>query len=85
MYLGSTKCLLEVLFMSSNGSRNQKAVPEAKNALRQFKYESAGEIGVKVPEDGYWGDMTSRECGSVGGQMVKKLIEMAEHQLIQSR
>lgn len=72
--------------MNNNvGSRNQKAVPEAKNALRQFKYETASEIGVTVPENGYWGDMTSRECGSVGGQMVKKLIEMAENQLIQGR
>lgn len=68
--------------MSNSGSRNQKAVPEAKAALQQFKYEVANEIGVKVPENGYWGDMTSRECGSVGGFMVKKLIEMAEEQLL---
>lgn len=68
--------------MSINSSRNQKAVPEAKAALQQFKYEIANEIGVKVPSSGYWGDMTSRECGSVGGYMVKKLIEMAEGQLI---
>jgi hypothetical protein len=68
--------------MSYSGSRNQKAVPEAKAALDQFKHEVASEIGVKVPESGYWGDMTSRECGSVGGYMVKRLIEMAEEQLI---
>jgi len=66
----------------TTGSRNQKVVPEAKAALSQFKYEVADEIGVKVPEDGYWGDMTSRECGSVGGFMVKRLIQMAEEQLI---
>jgi hypothetical protein len=74
---------LEVLYMSnSSSSRNQKAVPEARTALQHFKYEVANEIGVKVPESGYWGDMTSRECGSVGGFMVKKMIEMAEEQLL---
>lgn len=67
------------------GTKNQKAVPEAKNALDNFKYEVANEIGVKVPENGYWGNMTSRECGSVGGHMVKRMIEMAEDQLIGRR
>lgn len=65
-----------------SNSKNRKAVPGAKDALEQFKYEIASEIGVDVPEDGYWGNMTSRECGTVGGTMVKKLIEMAENQLI---
>lgn len=64
------------------GSKNQKAVPDAKQALSQFKYEVANEIGVKVPQSGYWGNMTSRECGSVGGYMVKRMIQMAEEQLI---
>lgn len=71
--------------MSYSTSKNQKAVPEAKAALQQFKYEVANEIGVKVPESGYWGDMTSKECGSVGGFMVKRLIEMAEGQLVGGR
>lgn len=66
----------------SNGSRNQKAVPEAKSALNQFKYEIADEVGIEVPKDGYWGNMTSRQCGTVGGYMVKRLIQMAEEQLI---
>lgn len=69
----------------TSGSRNQKAVPEAKGALNQFKYEIADEIGIKVPDNGYWGEMTSRDCGSVGGYMVKKLIMMAEEQLIGKR
>lgn len=68
--------------MSSSSSRNQKAVPEAKHALNQFKYEVADEIGIKVPENGYWGDVTSRECGALGGNMVKKLVQMAEEELI---
>jgi len=69
----------------SNGSRNQKAVPEAKSALNQFKYEIADEVGIDVPEDGYWGNMTSRQCGTVGGYMVKRMIQMAEEQLIGRR
>ena len=59
--------------MASTSSR--KVVPEARHALDTFKYEVAGEIGVKPPETGYWGNMTSRDCGSVGGFMVKKMVE----------
>lgn len=65
-----------------SSSRSRKAVPGAKDTLEQFKYEIADEIGVDVPDDGYWGEMTSKQCGAVGGMMVKKLIEMAESQLI---
>lgn len=63
-------------------SKNQNTIPEARHALDVFKNEVANEIGVKVPENGYWGEMTSRECGSVGGNMVKKLVAMGEQQLM---
>ena len=53
-------------------SRNRKAVPEAKAALDQFKYEVANEIGVPLKQ-GYNGDLTSYQNGSVGGHMVKKI------------
>lgn len=69
----------------TTGSRNQTLVPEAKGALERIKYEIADEIGVQVPENDYWGNLTSRECGSVGGFMVKKLIAMAEEQLVNRR
>ena len=52
-------------------------VPEAKEALNKFKMEAASEVGVNLKE-GYNGDLTSREAGSVGGQMVKKMIESYE-------
>lgn len=52
-------------------------VPEAKTALERFKMEAAGEVGVNL-KDGYNGDLTSKQTGSVGGQMVKKMIEHAE-------
>jgi len=55
-------------------SRNKKAVPEAKAALDAFKYEVANEIGVPLKQ-GYNGDLTSFQNGSVGGYMVKKMIE----------
>ena len=59
---------------------NRAAVPEAKSALDRFKYEVAGEIGVPL-KDGYNGDLTSRQNGSVGGYMVKKMIEAQEQQM----
>ena len=55
-------------------SSNRAAVPEAKGALDKFKYEVANELGVPLTE-GYNGDLTSRQNGSVGGYMVKKMIE----------
>lgn len=62
------------------GSTNKAAVPEAKEALDRFKYEVASEIGVPLT-DGYNGDLTSRQNGSVGGYMVKKMIEAQERQM----
>lgn len=64
----------------SNRSSNRAAVPEAKSTLDRFKYEVAGEIGVPL-KDGYNGDLTSRQNGSVGGYMVKKMIEAQEQQM----
>lgn len=64
----------------SNKSSNRAAVPEAKGALDRFKYEVANEIGVPL-KDGYNGDLTSKQNGSVGGYMVKKMIEAQERQM----
>ena len=55
-------------------SSNKKLVPEAKEALDKFKMEAANEVGVNLKQ-GYNGDLTSKQAGSVGGQMVKKMIE----------
>ena len=59
----------------ANRSSNRAAVPEAKGALDKFKYEVASELGVPLT-DGYNGDLTSKQNGSVGGYMVKKMIEL---------
>ena len=56
------------------------AVPEAKSAMNRFKEEVASELGVNL-EDGYNGDLTSREAGSIGGEMVKKMIMKQEQQM----
>ena len=61
-------------------SSNRTAVPEAKGALDKFKYEVANELGVPLT-DGYNGDLTSRQAGSIGGQMVKKMIKKYEQDL----
>lgn len=57
----------------ARNSSNQILVPQARAAMDQFKYEAAQEVGVNLKQ-GYNGDLTSREAGSIGGQMVKKMI-----------
>ena len=64
----------------SNKSTNTAAVPEAKGALDRFKFEVANELGVPLT-DGYNGNLTSKQNGSVGGYMVKKMIKAQERQM----
>ena len=64
----------------SSRSSNTTAVPEAKGALDRFKYEVANELGVPLT-NGYNGNLTSKQNGSVGGYMVKKMIEAQERQM----
>ena len=56
----------------------QPCQPNAREAMNRFKMEAAGEVGVNLKQ-GYNGDLTSRQAGSVGGQMVKKMIEAYEN------
>ena len=64
----------------SNRNSNKLTVPEARAAMDKFKMEAASEVGVDLKE-GYNGHLTFREAGSVGGQMVKKMIESYEKNL----
>ena len=64
---------------TKNGS-NQGMVPEARAAMDRFKMEAAAEVGINLKQ-GYNGDLTSRQAGSIGGQMVKKMIESYEQSL----
>lgn len=61
---------------------NRALVQDASSALDQFKYEVAREMQIRIPDDNYWGDIPARQCGAVGGHMVKKMIEMAEQNLV---
>ena len=66
--------------MASNNS-NIKAVPEAMDALEKFKYEVANEVGVTL-KDGYNGNISARDAGRIGGNMVRKMIQQAENNMI---
>ena len=67
--------------MSNSSNRsNRLVVPGAREAMDKFKMEAANEVGVNLKQ-GYNGDLTSRQAGSVGGQMVKKMIESYENGL----
>ncbi|MGI6745596.1 MAG: Small, acid-soluble spore protein C1 [Firmicutes bacterium ADurb.Bin300] len=59
-------------------SNNRAVVPQAREALNKFKMEAASEVGVNLKQ-GYNGDLTSKQAGSVGGQMVKKMIQAYEN------
>ncbi len=67
--------------MAQGQRRNVYVVPEARQALYNFKYEVANSIGVQPPADDYWGHLSSRDCGAVGGNMVRRMIELAERSL----
>ena len=63
-----------------NSNNNKKLVPEAMSALDKFKYEVASEVGVNLKE-GYNGDISSRDAGRIGGNMVKKMIQQVENNM----
>ncbi|MGG1312070.1 MULTISPECIES: alpha/beta-type small acid-soluble spore protein [Cohnella] len=67
----------------AEGSRssNQLLVPQANAALDQLKYEVAQELGIAIPQDGYYGNMVTRDTGSIGGNITKRLVTIAEQQL----
>ena len=61
-------------------SKSKSMVPEAREGLNRFKMEAANEVGVTLKQ-GYNGDLTSKQAGSIGGQMVKKMVEQYENGL----
>ena len=65
---------------NSSSGTNRMAVPEAMDAMKRFKEEVASELGVPL-KDGYNGDLTSKQAGSIGGEMVKKMIMKQEEQM----
>ena len=66
--------------MSRSSNSNTTSVPEAKGAMNRFKQEVASELGISLKE-GYNGDLTSRQAGSIGGEMVRKKIQRQEEEM----
>ena len=66
---------------NNSSSSNQLVVPQARAALEQMKYEVAQELGIQLPQDGYYGNMTTRDMGSIGGYITRRLVQIAEQQL----
>ena len=64
----------------ANNNSNRKLVPEAQEALDKFKYEVASEVGVSL-KNGYNGDISSRDAGRIGGNMVKKMVQDYEQRI----
>jgi hypothetical protein len=70
--------------MGSGQKKNSILVPEASKAMYQFKYEMANEVGISNQIQGdYWGNISSRDCGAVGGAMTRKMIQTVEKSLSQ--
>ena len=65
---------------NSSSGTNRMAVPEAKDAMKRFKEEVASELGLPL-KDGYNGDLTSKQAGSIGGELVKKMIMKQDEQM----
>ena len=65
----------------SNNNSSRMEVPQAKEAMDRFKMEVASELGVPLKNGGYNGDLTSRQAGSIGGEMVRKMIKKQEEQM----
>ncbi|MFD2670707.1 small, acid-soluble spore protein, alpha/beta type [Marinicrinis sediminis] len=57
---------------------NALVVPQANQALQQLKYEVAQELGIQVPQDGYYGNMATRDTGAIGGHITRRLVQIAE-------
>lgn len=71
---------MQLIFKESKKIMAKNVVPEAKEAMERFKMEAASEVGVNLKQ-GYNGDLTSRQAGSIGGQMVKKMIKSYEESM----
>ena len=67
--------------MAQGQKSNTLVNPLAAKAMEQFKYEVASELGIQTPQSGYWGEMTTRDTGAIGGHMVRKMVEAYENSL----
>lgn len=63
-------------------ARNRPLVPQAEQILDQMKFEAAQELGIQIPQDGYYGHMTTRDMGAIGGHMTRRLVRMAQEKML---
>jgi len=80
-YINGTTAKEVTSNVAQGQKRNKLVVPEAAKAMEQLKMETAREIGIQAPADGYWGNYSSRDNGAVGGHMVRKMIEDYQRRL----
>jgi hypothetical protein len=74
-----------IMAQGQSGNNNVLVVPQAKQALQQLKYEVAQELGIQIPQDGYYGYMATRDTGAIGGHITRRLVQIAEQQLAGNR
>ncbi|WP_261304552.1 alpha/beta-type small acid-soluble spore protein [Paenibacillus andongensis] len=67
--------------MARRRNSNTLVVQQARAALEQMKYEVAQELGIQIPQDGYYGYMATRDTGAIGGNITRRLVQLAEQQL----
>lgn len=67
--------------MSTNRSSNKLVVPQATAALDQMKFEVAQELGISIPQDGYYGNVATKDAGSIGGYITRRLVQIGEQAL----
>ncbi|MBP1991220.1 alpha/beta-type small acid-soluble spore protein [Paenibacillus eucommiae] len=67
--------------MARRRSSNTLLIPQAQQALDQLKYEVAQELGIQIPQDGYYGNMATRDAGAIGGHITRRLVQIAEQQI----
>jgi hypothetical protein len=67
--------------MANDRNSNQLVVQQARAALDQLKFEAAQELGIQIPQDGYYGNMLTKDTGRIGGNITRRLVQIAEQQL----
>ena len=60
---------------------NRLLVPQARDGMNNFKWEVANELGIDIPDKNYWGNVTARDAGAVGGNMVRKMVKQYQQNL----
>jgi hypothetical protein len=81
MPISILKGVLILMGSGQSRSNNILVVPQANQALQQLKFEVAQELGIQIPQDGYYGYMATRDTGAIGGHITRRLVQIAESQL----